>query len=206
MPRLKRKAVNKKDSLLRISPTKEEILTRATDLAALLTLAETATQSLDTEKILNDTLDKSLEILRFDVGYIRILDPETRTMVVRVGKGSRLPEIQYSTVPIDSPRRNLASIIFETREPYICLNVRKEKIFQNRNMEREGAISAAFVPIMSKKRVLGIITLGSRKFHKFAKREINLLKGFGSQLGAALENAQLYDEAELSCTTRPATS
>jgi len=47
---------------------------------------------------------------------------------------------------------------------------------------------------MSKKRVLGIITLGSRKFHKFAKREINLLKGFGSQLGAALENAQLYDE------------
>ncbi len=195
MPRPKRKAANKKKgSLLRISPTNENLLSRATDLSALLTLVETATQSLDTDKILNDTLDKSLEVLRFDVGYIRILDPETRTMVVRVGKGSRLPEIQYSTVPIDSPRRHLASIIFKTREPYICLDVRKDKKFNNRSMEREGAISAAFIPIMSKTRILGIITLGSRKFHKFTKREINLLKAFGSQLGAALKNAQLYDE------------
>jgi PAS domain S-box-containing protein len=47
---------------------------------------------------------------------------------------------------------------------------------------------------MSKKRVLGIMTVCSRRFHKFSMQEISLLRAFGSQLGAALENAQLYQE------------
>jgi PAS domain S-box-containing protein len=42
--------------------------------------------------------------------------------------------------------------------------------------------------------VLGLIVLGNRKYHRFRKREINLLNAFGSQLGAALENAYLYEQ------------
>ena len=61
-------------------------------------------------------------------------------------------------------------------------------------MAREGLISAAFVPIISKNRVLGLMMVGSPKLHKFSKGDIKLLRVFGSQLGAALENAQLYDE------------
>src|SRR5580765_5415481 len=56
-------------------------------LRALLAIADTAAQSLSTEKILTDTLDKSLEVLGFDVGYIRILDPDKKTMIGRVSKG-----------------------------------------------------------------------------------------------------------------------
>ena len=52
----------------------------------------------------------------------------------------------------------------------------------------------AYAPVESKQHFLGVIAVGSYELHKFAKREINLLKAFGSQLGAALENAQLYDE------------
>jgi GAF domain-containing protein len=61
-------------------------------------------------------------------------------------------------------------------------------------MAQEGLKSAAFVPIMSKYRVLGLMMVGSSKFHKFSRGEINLLHTFGSHLGSALENAQLYDE------------
>ena len=55
-------------------------------------------------------------------------------------------------------------------------------------------VSTAAAPILSKNRVLGIIVVGSRKFYRFTKREIRLLTAFGSQLGAALENAELYHE------------
>jgi PAS domain S-box-containing protein len=61
-------------------------------------------------------------------------------------------------------------------------------------MEKEGVISLAMFPIVSKQRALGFIAVGSKKFHKFTKSEIRLLMAFSSQLGAALENAQLYDE------------
>jgi len=172
----------------------QQMVTGTRDLAALLAIAETATQSLDTEKILNDTLDKSLEILGFDVGFIRLVEPDTRHMVVRVARGLHSPEFLTSVAPIDSERRNASRIVFETKEPYISLDVRKDPHYKNRTMEREGVISSALAPIMSKKRVLGTMGVGSRRYHKFPKREISLLKAFGHQLGMAMENAQLYDE------------
>src|SRR6266700_175134 len=81
-------------------------------LRALLTIADTAAQSLSTEKILSDTLDKSLEVLGFDVGYIRILDPEKKTMVGRVSKG--LIAVSSGSVDLtDQSRRHVANILFE---------------------------------------------------------------------------------------------
>jgi len=178
--------------------SKDQLTARSRDLAALLTIAEVATQSLDIEKILNDTLDKSLEILGFDVGFIRTLDRENKNMLVRVARGLRSPDFLAGLAPIGAERRNVSRIVFETKEPYICTDVRKNPIYRNRSMEREGVISTAAAPVMSKNRVLGIMVVGSRQLHRFRKREIELLMAFGSQLGAALENAELYDEVNKS--------
>jgi PAS domain S-box-containing protein len=163
-------------------------------LRALLTIADTAAQSLSIEKILSDTLEKSLEVLGFDVGYIRILDPEKKTMVGRVSKG--LIAVSSGSVDLtDQSRRHVANILFETQKPYISPDVRKDTTFKNRTMEKQGVISAAYIPIISKKKtVLGTLVVGSRKRRKFSTEKINLLQTFGSQLGMALENAQLYDE------------
>ena len=172
----------------------EERLAGTRDLSALLTIAETATQSLDTEKILNDTLDKSLEILSFDAGYIRILAPGTNQLAVRAARGLVSPEYLSSIVSIEPQRRNAARIIFETREPYASPDIRRDPIFKNRTMERAGLISAIWIPVVSKSRVLGVMVVGSQRLHKFSQREVKLLKAFGSQLGMALENTLLYDE------------
>lgn len=183
-----------KSSLTGSAYSKNRVLARSRDLPALLAVAEVATQSLDIEKILHDTLDKAMELLGFDLGFIRTLDPEKKNMLVRVAKGLRSPEFLTGVAPIGSERRNVSRIVFETKEPYICTDIRKNPIYKNRSMEREGVISTAAAPVMSKNRVLGIIVVGSRWLHRFRKREIELLMAFGSQLGAALENAELYQD------------
>ena len=183
-----------KSSPIASPDSKDRLLARSRDLPALLAVAEVATQSLDIEKILHDTLDKSLEVLGFDLGFIRTLDPENKNMLVRVAQGLRSPGFLTGIAPIGGERRNVSRIVFETKEPYICTDIRKNPIYKNRSMEREGVISTAAAPVMSKNRVLGIIVVGSRRLHRFRKREIELLVAFGSQLGAALENAELYQD------------
>ena len=178
--------------------SKDQLTARSRYLTALLTVAEVATQSLDIEKILNDTLDKTLDILGFDVGFVRTLDRENKNMLVRVARGLRSPEFLAGVAPIGAERRNVSRIVFETKEPYICIDIRKNPIYKNRSMEREGVISTAAAPVMSKNRVLGLMVVGSRRLHRFRKREIQLLMAFGSQLGAALENAELYQEVNKS--------
>ena len=176
------------------SGVKKELRGRTRELAALLAISQTATQSLETDKILNDTLDKSLEILDFDVGYIRTLDPEKKNLIVRVARGLSSPEFLSTSFPLDSPDPIVGKLVFKTQKPYIGTDIRKDPMFQARTMEKEGVISLAMVPIVSKQRAMGFIACGSKKLHKFTKREVRLLVAFSSQLGSALENAQLYDE------------
>jgi len=194
MPRFKRPEVGPRRPFLQDSDVKKKLLGRSRELAALLEISQTATQSLETEKILNDTLDKSLEILDFDVGYIRTLDPEKKNLIVRIARGLSSPEFLSTSFPLDSPDPIVGKMVFQTQKPYICSDIRKDPMFKTRTMEKEGVISLAMFPIVSKQRAMGFIAVGSKKFHKFTKREIRLLMAFSSQLGAALENAQLYDE------------
>jgi PAS domain S-box-containing protein len=194
MAQSKRSEVDRRRAFLEDLDVKKALLGRTRELAALLAISQTATQSLETEKILNDTLDKSLEILDFDVGYIRTLDAEKKNLIVRVARGLSSPEFLSTSFPLDSPDPIVGKIVFKTQKPYIGADIRKDPMFQARTMEKEGVISLAMVPIVSKQRAMGFIAVGSKKFHKFTKREVRLLVAFSSQLGSALENAQLYDE------------
>ena len=194
MPQSKRSEVDGRRAFLEGSDVKKALLGRTRELAALLAISQTATQSLETEKILSDTLDKSLEILDFDVGYIRTLDAGKKNLIVRVARGLSSPEFLSTSFPMDSPDPIVGKIVFKTQKPYIGTDIRKDPMFQARTMEKEGVISLAMVPIVSKQRAMGFIAVGSKKLHKFTKREVRLLVAFSSQLGSALENAQLYDE------------
>jgi PAS domain S-box-containing protein len=194
MPQSKPSEAGKRKLFFENSDVKKALVGRNRELAALLAILQTATQSLETEKILNDTLDKSLEILDFDVGYIRTLDPEKKNLIVRVARGLSSPEFLSTSFPLDSPDPIVGKMVFKTQKPYVSSDIRKDPMFVARTMEKEGVISVAMIPIVSKQRAMGFIAVGSKKFHKFTKREIRLLSAFSSQLGSALENAQLYDE------------
>ena len=127
-------------------------------------------------------------------GFIRTVDRDKGGMTVRAARGLRSPEFLDGVTPLSGTRRNVSRVVFESKEPYVCTDIRRDPIYKNRTMEREGVVSTAAAPILSKNRVLGIIVVGSRKSYRFTKREIRLLTAFGSQLGAALENAELYHE------------
>jgi PAS domain S-box-containing protein len=195
MPRLKPQGADEqKSSSQRARPERRQAHIGTKELSALLRIAETATQSLDTEQILNDTLDESLAFLGFEIGFIRTLEPGTKNALVRVARGLSSPEFLSSVISLDSQQLSPSKVVYDTKDVYIASDIRKDPLYKNRFMEQEGVISTAAAPVMSKNRVLGIMVVGSRKFHRFAQREIHLLKAFGSQLGAALENAQLYQE------------
>lgn len=194
--RLKFSDLDSDDAFVVSPDVKKELQGRTQELTALLAISQTATQSLETEKILNDTLDKSLEILEFDVGYIRTLDAEKKNLIVRVARGLSSPEFLSTSFPLDSPDPVVGKTVFQTQKPFISSDIRKDPDFKSRTMEKEGVISLAMVPIVSKQRAMGFLAVGSKRFHKFTKGEVRLLLAFSSQLGGALANAQLFDTVQ----------
>ena len=166
---------------------------RNRELSASLEISKTATQTLDTERILSDTLRKSMDILGLDVGYIRTLDNDSKNLIVRVASGLSSPEFLTSSYSLDSSEPVLGKTVFKTAKPHISVDIRKDPAFTARTMEREGLVSLAMIPIVSNDNVHGFVALGSKRLHHFSDVELRLLFNFGSQLGTALANAKLFD-------------
>src|SRR5512144_1916998 len=103
MARSRPRKLSSRKPLAEDSDVKQRLLGRSRELAALLEISQIATQSLETEKILNDTLDKSLELLHFDVGYIRTLDPDKKNLIVRIARGLSSQEFLSTSFALDAP-------------------------------------------------------------------------------------------------------
>ena len=169
---------------------------RNRELSALLEISKTATQTLETERILSDTLRKSMDILGLDVGYVRTLDNESKNLIVRVASGLSSPEFLTSSYSLDSSEPVVGTTVFKTAKPHISADIRKDPAFKSRIMEREGLLSLAMISIVSNENALGFVALGSKWKHDFSDVELGLLFNFGSQLGTALANAQLFEAVQ----------
>src|ERR1044072_6559101 len=100
-------------------PKNRDSIRSARALSALLAVAKPATQSLDTDQVLNDPHDKSLEILGFQAGYIRILDPNGHDLVARAARGLTSPEFLANVVRLDSSHPSIGNIVHHTLAPTI---------------------------------------------------------------------------------------
>jgi class 3 adenylate cyclase len=192
-PALNSSVVGPEDDRPDRTDVEKELRSRNRELLALLEISQIAAKSSEAENILNATLNKSMEILRFDVGYIRTLDKESKNLIVRAARGLSSPEFLTTSFPLESPELVVGKTVFKTQKPHISADVRKDPTFKARTMEREGLVSLAMVPIVSKENVHGFIGLGTKRLHYFSEVELRLISDFCSQLGTALANAQLFD-------------
>ena len=63
-------------------------------------------------------------------------------------------------------------------------------------LENEGIAHVICVPLLAKRKLVGAFTLGTKKARCTTPEELALLGAIGQQIGVAVENAHLYQEAE----------
>ncbi|MBI4080167.1 MAG: GAF domain-containing sensor histidine kinase [Candidatus Levybacteria bacterium] len=63
-------------------------------------------------------------------------------------------------------------------------------------IDKLGIKSVIFVPLSYKKETIGVLAMYSTKKEQFSKKEINILKLFGSMASLAIKKTQLYDETK----------
>jgi signal transduction histidine kinase len=63
-------------------------------------------------------------------------------------------------------------------------------------IEREGLRLVVSTPLLSKGKTLGAIDLGTEVVRTIQPEELSLLAGIGHQIGVAVENARLYEQAQ----------
>ncbi len=160
------------------------------DLSALNSITAIVSRSLDLTQVLNNTLDKTLEVMQ--------LNGEARGGIFMVDEG--LGELHLSAVhglPAEFIEREttvkmdecLCGQVVETGE---TVNATRMDVWRDRSgwVEPHGHV---IVPLRSKGKVLGVMFLYLPAARQPDEADMQLLTAIGSQIAVGIENARLYE-------------
>ncbi|MBI2903298.1 MAG: diguanylate cyclase [Candidatus Methylomirabilis oxyfera] len=177
---------------LRISRLRREALAKNRALAVLYAIATSLSRSLNLKEVLEQALQQVLELMELDAGFVRLQDQGGHELRISAGKGVFAAELE--AIGSVGPCEEFARAIVLAEAPILISNVAEAP----RALAAVGAIpsvrSAAGMPLVSKHRVVGTISMFGRHPREFSQEDGRLLAGLGHQVGVAIENARLFEE------------
>ena len=169
----------------------KSLLKRNTPLHTLNHLSSIISQP-SLEKALGEALDQLLVITRADIGTVHVIDPKAQDLKLIASRGvspcfvdaeSRIPlgaclcgEAALTGKPVFSP--DLAAT-----DPRLSRTACRDERFR----------SVVSIPLKSRERVLGVLTIYAKQPHHFSSMDQDLLVLVGHQMGLTIENAQLHE-------------
>jgi len=161
------------------------------ELETVNAIAVTVSQSLDLDEILNKALGKVLEVMRLEAkGGIFLLDAVGQKLDLRVRHGLS-PEFVRREGEI-AVGECLCGLVAESGEVLIS-DASFEDARHTRCRELDPH-SHVIVPLKSRDRVLGVMFLYLRGTYQPGAADRRLFTSIGSQIGVAIENAQLHQD------------
>ncbi len=169
----------------------EHVFERNRELAALNAVAAAVGRSLDLEQILSAALDQVVELFTAHRACVHLSDPQTRELNLKVWKGGS--PVFLEAVRTLKPGEGLVGKV--ARQGFAeALNVDMIPPQTAAAVEAEGLASVAAIPIKSRGRLLGVLSVGSEQTGRFSPTDLDLLGALASQVAMALENALLFGD------------
>jgi GAF domain-containing protein len=158
------------------------------------TIALAINQPLELKEMLNIALHKALELTGLEVGVVFLVNDraEELTLVAHHGLSQRIIQ-DLQGLKFD---QGLAGRAARSGEPIVIENFSEDPRPISMAAKEEGFRFHASVPLKSKDRVLGIMSLTSKVRRPFTPQEVTLLTAIGQQIGVAIENVRLYEQVQ----------
>jgi len=160
-------------------------------LNILSKIGRSMTSTLDLDEVLKRIVDAGVYITQADEGFLALIDSTTNQLYLRAVKNIDEKKINTVRLPIED---TLLGEAINSGRP----------IRSSRSEKRPIKVSTGFlvqsvlhVPILSKGRSLGVLSVDHRVSNKdFTAKDETLLTSLADYAAVALENAELYQQAQ----------
>jgi ligand-binding sensor domain-containing protein/signal transduction histidine kinase len=171
-----------------------QVVGRTKELAALNAVASVVSRSLDLNQVLTNALDKTLEVIEIEAGGIYLLQEDAQTLGIAAHKGLGAPFV----AEIDNLKvgEGFSGQVVRTGEPLVVQDLSTDPRLTRPAVRESGFQSLAIAPLVSRGEVLGSLFVITRGRREFSQQEVELLTSIGGQIGVAVENAHLYEQAQ----------
>jgi signal transduction histidine kinase len=174
---------------------------RTHELAALNAIAAVVSRSLDLKEIMSAALDKTIEVTGMEMGVAYRLEEDREepeqdnrylnSIASRGVPESLLQRISHVSLHGTMTERGamMGQLVVWRISEYPTLDLRQV-------LESEGMQLGISVPLLVKENLVGSIFLATRTLRQVKSEELDLLAAISRQVGMAVENARLYEQAE----------
>ncbi len=165
---------------------------RLKELATVNQVSQALTEKLQLNDLIQLVGDEMKKLFKSDITYLAILDPDTNIINFPYQDGDTMEPMTYG--------QGLTSQIIKTGQPLLHnkdadINAEYDKIGVKHTGKQ--AVSYLGVPIPVEDSVIGVLSVQSiQQESRFDEQDKNLLKTIAINVGIALHNAELYEEAK----------
>ncbi len=164
-------------------------------LAALNQTASIVSQSLELSEVLNSAADCVLDVLGVEAVRIYVLDEEAGELTLAAARG--LSDEYTRSVSRIRLGEGFNGRVAETGEPLRVEDASEGNRASTVAAKKENIRSQLVVPLVSKGKVVGTLSVAVRRYRDFHRDEVELVTAIGNQIGVAVENARLYRQEQL---------
>ena len=167
---------------------------RVRELAALFAVSAAINQSITESDALAAALRQVLHVLALDSGRIYLFDDATGEYALAASDGdpTLLEPAKTDMVPGECLCGFVGYATAPGGEEIITLNPQVAREGCHRH---SGLSACAAVPLLAHERTLGALHVGAQTHEALGEAEMALLRSVGAQIGFALENMRLREEA-----------
>jgi two-component system NtrC family sensor kinase len=164
-------------------------------LEILQTVAATVSRSLDVDEVVRTAVEAVTHVTGHEISSLHLLS-ENGTTLRLAGERGLSPQLREVNRELTVGAGNIGGVAATGR----TLNVRN--VLESPNLlpearptvGKEGQRGFLCVPIRSRGRLLGTLSLGRQTDKVFDDQEVALVEATADQIGVALDNARLYSE------------
>jgi PAS domain S-box-containing protein len=168
--------------------------TLGAELAALTTIAAQVNCTQDLDEILAGALKTTLETIDEESGNIFLLDDESGDLLLHTYHG--LSEAFLDSESTIGAEECICGYALRTGHAAIITDMESHPARSRDACVREGYRSCIRLPLTARGEVLGLLNIQSPREREFTADDQVLLTAIGNQIGIAIANAQLIEDAE----------
>jgi len=172
----------------------EETRLKANQFDSLVKVSQSITSDSYLDEILNLIVLVTAEMLNSKICSIMLVDGKKGDELAIRATQSLSDE--YKQKPNLKIRQSLLGDVVRTRQPIAVEDVRTDARYVNRELAvKENLTSMVAVPMIVKKKVVGVINVYTKEPHHFTQEEVSVLQMVANQAAVAVENTNLVSEA-----------
>jgi signal transduction histidine kinase len=170
----------------------DQVSSRTKELATLNSIATVVSSSLDLNKILNDALVETLELMQIEAGGIYLLQDSDDVLSIEAYQG--LSESFISEIDNLNVGEGFSGRVIQSGEVLVIPEISQDSRLTRSIVKDSGYHTLVVVPLISRGKSLGTLFLLTRDQRAYGSKEIDLLTAIGTQIGGAIENAKHFED------------